>query len=112
VNTQGDWERNIKVEGSLMMRPIFRKTNFDPNAVVGIQKNILNNIQVYPNPAKDLIHIKGNFDSVELISISGQNMLIGINNESMNISGIPNGIYILKIEKENLLHTQKIIIQH
>lgn len=112
VNTQGDWERNIKVEGSLMMRPIFGKTNYDPNAVVGIEENQNNKINIFPNPASDLIHIKGDFDRIELMSISGQLMNFRVHNSAINVSKIPNGIYILKATIRDQVQTQKVIIRH
>lgn len=112
VNTQGDWERNIKVEGSLMMRPIFGKTDYDPNAVVGIEESENKNLYIYPNPAKDLIYVQGDFDELQMISISGQIINFRIQNSTINSSSIPDGIYILKATIKNQVQTQKIIIRH
>jgi hypothetical protein len=112
INTQGDWDRNIKVEGSLMMRPIFGKTDYDPNAVVGIEKSEIENLNIYPNPAKDLIHVKGDFDELEIISISGQVINFRIQNSTINSSSIPNGIYILKATIRGQMQMHKIIIRH
>lgn len=112
VNTQGDWDQNIKVEGSLMMRPIFGKTNYDPNAVVGIEESDTKSLNIYPNPANDLITIKGDFDELEMTSISGQVINFRIKNSIINSSSIPNGIYILKATIKDQVQTHKIIIRH
>ena len=65
-------------------------------------------ISVYPNPAKNVLNIatKGKSISYELFNILGQTVKINGsigNNEikTINISNLPNGIYLLKTEDDN-----------
>ena len=61
---------------------------------------------VYPNPAKDFITIVETFPEtypatphVSLMNIHGQVMDIQITNNKIDVSDIPNGVYLLKIGK-------------
>jgi endoglucanase len=71
-------------------------------------------ITVYPIPARDYINIKSNEEikQIELISISGERLIVETGNITrINVSGIPNGYYILKsITKVGGLSTTKIVI--
>ncbi|SHK00559.1 T9SS type A sorting domain-containing protein [Epilithonimonas mollis] len=61
-----------------------------------------NNVKIYPNPAKDFIHItsKQQINSVELLDQSGKR--VSESKEStINISTLSKGIYILKIKFPN-----------
>ncbi|MCF6366116.1 MAG: T9SS type A sorting domain-containing protein [Bacteroidales bacterium] len=54
--------------------------------------------KVYPNPAKDFIQITGPGSiKIEFYNISGKQFLSS-NKKKINISNIPNGIYLLKIQ--------------
>ncbi|NJK97580.1 MAG: T9SS type A sorting domain-containing protein [Bacteroidales bacterium] len=59
------------------------------------------NIQVYPNPAKNYITIKYNSAypvRVELYNINGKKVMDELlQNENLDISKLPNGLYTLKI---------------
>lgn len=71
-----------------------------------------NNIELYPNPAQALLKIKSsiNIDSVSIFSISGKE-LIKSNALVLDISGLSNGIYIVKINSGNKFVSKKIIKQ-
>jgi len=62
-------------------------------------------IAVYPNPATDVIHIKTGKNKarfkVSFYNAAGQMVLHSENNESIPISTLEKGIYLLKIEQEN-----------
>ena len=81
------------------------------------------NIDVYPNPSSGIINIHSNFSNynneakIEIINITGElvysskflsesNTIIGV-----DISGLKNGIYILRYFIDNKYHLQKIIKQ-
>jgi subtilisin family serine protease len=71
-------------------------------------------IQIYPNPAYDVVTIVGahhvrSFDDgkIELVNTDGKPLKINkISNNQIDISDLPNGMYLLKIGK----NSQKIII--
>lgn len=68
---------------------------------------------IYPNPASEKVYIKGNgINSIELYSLEGKKLDIQLNaDQSMNVSNLPKGIYILKVQTENSITTKKLIIK-
>jgi len=79
-----------------------------------------NNIKIYPNPVKDIIHFE--FDKVpvsettfEMKTLQGQTIMtrfIPSNkmNYFINIDGIKSGIYMITIRNQNFVLNQKVII--
>lgn len=94
---------------------IFRITT----TTLGVQENDLSNqIKVYPNPASKKVFIEGVKDkntTVEIISFEGRKVLeqgkIESDN-SVNISGIPAGVYFINLISGNeKSYSKKIIIK-
>ena len=56
-------------------------------------------MRIYPNPATDLVNISGIVQaySVHLLNFSGRTIYSGTNEHSINLSGLSEGIYFLKI---------------
>lgn len=78
------------------------------------------NVSIYPNPVKDNLNININdFSgavSVKIIDINRREVFnMDINNfitsNSLDLSAFSSGIYILKLQGENLNHTEKIILE-
>ncbi|MCI5059192.1 MAG: T9SS type A sorting domain-containing protein, partial [Flavobacteriales bacterium] len=70
----------------------------------------------YPNPSSGMFNIKSNIilNSAEIFNLSGQNVVSStINNKQFTIdaSGLPPGIYILKVEGAGLKKNQLISIK-
>lgn len=77
--------------------------------------NQLEEISIYPNPAKDFLNIElpktvKNF-SFELINLPGQTILKTENESKINISGILKGAYLAKITANNHTVFRKVIIE-
>ncbi len=67
-------------------------------------------INVYPNPASDIIYINSTgLPEVQIISINGK-LINTFNASEINISGLKNGIYFLKIITDDKIFVKKIII--
>ena len=75
----------------------------------------LNNsaMQIYPNPASELIYFKNlQIDEVEIISLQGKSCVKQERpNSSIRINDLPNGIYLLKIKQGNTIKISKLIVQ-
>jgi hypothetical protein len=83
-------------------------------STLSIEKNDeLAEISIYPNPAKDMIHITNSNTAivkVELHNVNGQLLLSKENNlNAININNLPSGMYILKLYAENVQKTVKIL---
>ncbi|WP_306353402.1 T9SS type A sorting domain-containing protein [Flavobacterium sp. '19STA2R22 D10 B1'] len=70
---------------------------------------------VYPNPTRGTININYSnglpIESIELFNMAGQMVKSQANSTQLDVSGLSNGIYILKLNNNNTLYTQKIIKQ-
>ena len=95
---------------------IFRVTT---STTLGTQENDLSNqIKVYPNPASKKVFIEGVKDkntSVEIINFEGRKVLEQgkiENDNSVDISGIPAGVYFINLNSGNQKsYSTKIIIK-
>ncbi len=84
-------------------------------ACTGISLNSANKIEVYPNPVRDKLFVKGlNIQNIEIISSSGITVYRSESvdqNTGIDLRNISNGIYILKIETLSNIETHKILVK-
>ena len=100
------------------------QTTFTINVVnsVGLEENLLSNINIYPNPANNQLRIE--FDSnesgkgsISILDMSGKIVLInnlsvfGNNSVNLNISSLANGLYLVRIKTENGQSLSKLVIE-
>jgi len=74
--------------------------------------NSTNNIQIYPTPLSTTVHIKAPEKvNVTILNMVGQVVIEQQNTTDINMSSIPNGVYIIKVYDENnlLLKTEKLV---
>ncbi|MCK9322219.1 MAG: C10 family peptidase, partial [Bacteroidales bacterium] len=73
-------------------------------SVLGVENNIMSDISIYPNPAKNQLNIVGLVDNsnITIYDLSGKVMKeISANNRvSCNISDLSSGIYFVKIQND------------
>jgi len=100
-NSVGVWE-TASYDGTLMLRPVFGSVT-DPQVSVKEETSI-DEFEVYPNPASDVIYFKNNNSNsnelyhVELVNIYGQVIIeteFSLPNR-IDVSHISNGIYIVR----------------
>jgi hypothetical protein len=92
-----------------------------PDNVTGIFDAVAttSNLSVFPNPAKEVLNVSFTANSGAEISLSnfaGHNILstsaaAGVNQVSLNTSGLASGIYILNVTSENGTEARKVVIQ-
>lgn len=68
------------------------------------------NWAIYPNPATDCINIPGDFNQAMLLNINGQ-VVLSTTEAIISVSSLPAGVYFLKIENGNAIHTEKVMIK-
>ncbi|MEO9803094.1 MAG: T9SS type A sorting domain-containing protein [Reichenbachiella sp.] len=108
VNTEGRWTRNAKVEGIIMLRPVFADSDF---VVAGTNDLMSAELNVYPNPTDNILNIEGEFDHYELFNLSGRMITSGITNH-LSVQALLDGIYLLKVSTGQTIETHKIIVRH
>jgi hypothetical protein len=84
-------------------------------STLSTKNNELAALSIYPNPVKDIIHIK-NINTaivkVEIHNVNGQLVFSKEKNlTALNVSSLPSGIYMLKMYSENAQKTIKLIKQ-
>jgi hypothetical protein len=69
------------------------------NSSLGVNESVKNNFVLYPNPAANLLNVKGDFDgeeSVTIYNMLGQTVLskeVFSNDQSIDITSLAKGIY-------------------
>lgn len=89
--------------------------SFD-NLIVGTEDLVENQIEIYPNPAKDEIEIMnlGENGLALIYTISGELVLktnLSLNETKIDVSKLKSGLYVLKVQTKSGISQQKIIIQ-
>lgn len=75
---------------------------------------------IFPNPANNYLHINSLHSinqgiTAEIFDAAGKKVLYTTNTNNLtiiNVSGLSEGIYVLKIKEENMVEHKKIIIKH
>ncbi len=80
------------------------------------EKDITEQIKVYPNPAKDKITVTNlnsteHLNSIELLDTFGNIIFRALNTE-IDTKSISNGVYFLRINSDKSTTTKKIVINH
>ncbi|MDR2235954.1 MAG: DUF5074 domain-containing protein [Chryseobacterium sp.] len=66
---------------------------------------------IYPNPVSDILNIKTpeKVLNVSVYDLSGRQMNVSFHNGQMNVSTLPNGIYVLRAVTDKAVYQQKLI---
>ena len=92
----------MKIGQEFLQRDIY---NFLSNNKVSMisETNLDNSLSVYPNPAIKVLNINSTLTNYEvsIFDISGQLVLQNKNSPSLDISNLPKGLYILKLQDMN-----------
>ena len=79
-------------------------------------ENILDDdISIYPNPTNDIVNVKSNGKDFKykmtIYSVTWQEVMSAENKTSMDISRLPKGVYLLKLDRENAKTVVKKIVK-
>ena len=92
----------MKIGQEFLQRDIY---NFLSNNKVTIisETNLDNSLSIYPNPATKVLNINSTLTNYEvsIFDISGQLVLQNKNSPSLDVSNLPKGMYILKLQDMN-----------
>ncbi len=98
---------------------------FDPSSKIykndgslNISTNIADSFSIYPNPTTGTIYVSNNGNqtySVKIIDILGKTVLnkqnISATVKTIDLDNLKKGIYLIQIEQNDQLHTQKLILR-
>ena len=84
-------------------------------ATLSVPQNELTGYSIFPNPATDVVTIKGlenTLSSVEVFNIAGQRVYNSTSNmETINVNALEAGVYFVKLSTETASLTTKLIKQ-
>lgn len=115
------WTRKVAatgITGKYTFRVSYEGKNYEHEFFVlnPASTNIIsadNKLEIYPNPAKDVLYIKGGTaDVVELYDMMGRLVLKAEDvNEQVNVANLSDGVYLLVIRNGDYLQQNKIEIR-
>ena len=85
--------------------------------LVGVCEKLMQNISLYPNPVKDLLHIENpDLEKLRIYVYNNSGKVISINSGSnkkysVDLSDQPAGLYLIRIVTNDAEATKKIIKQ-
>ena len=109
-SVDGSWLPNTEIDGSLMIRP-----HFGEGIVSGIETK-LNNIDVFPNPSTGKINIRGEFDNILVLDITGRpikyNTAQNGNDLQLSFAMKNNSLIFIVLEKDGQKLMKKILLSY
>jgi thiol-disulfide isomerase/thioredoxin len=78
--------------------------------VTVINENAELEINIYPNPVKDVLTIDGIYNSVNIYDVFGKLVLTSQTQKIIDVSTLNNGVYMLEINTEQAVKTKKITV--
>ncbi|MFC4636167.1 T9SS type A sorting domain-containing protein [Dokdonia ponticola] len=107
---------SIELEGANDSGELFGNFLFGGDCSnLGIQDELLAKVTTYPNPTAGQLSLTVPsglvIEKVSLIDITGKNTQVQLINNTLDMSGLATGVYILKIETSAGISTQRVIKQ-
>ena len=95
-------------------RDIDKNTNifYFTDLVNGVnEKSIVSEINIYPKPTSNTLNINGIIKNINysIFNLQGQSILKGNTNNNIDVSTLPQGMYILNLETESGVLVNKFI---
>jgi len=86
---------------------------FEGECILSIEGNLLPKLVIHPNPTSDTINLvfpnSEEIIGMALYDISGKQMDVKSTTNTIDVSNLPNGLYILKINSEEGIASRKIV---
>ncbi|MFH6988012.1 S8 family serine peptidase [Flavobacterium collinsii] len=118
VNTPGQYVITYTVKDALQNQStVTRTVNVSSTAcTLGLPVNVIEGFVLYPNPVTEgKVHIESASTSAKNILISDMSgkkvHSVKTEKTELNISGLPSGVYIIKVEQDGNTSVQKLIIK-
>ncbi|ARV08385.1 beta-glucanase [Winogradskyella sp. PC-19] len=76
------------------------------------ENDLTNQFKIYPNPSNAIIFVDSqlSIDSLKLYNALGQMVIEKFGEKRINVSNLPQGIYVLKIISENATITKRVVV--
>lgn len=115
----------VAPEGTTKIRPSFRNYNggsdlyidnvvFHVGQPTSTQKNSIEGLSIYPNPASDVVNVISNSLSnkdIVITDLLGKTVLKANVSQSVNISSLKSGVYMMQITQDGKSATRKLVVK-
>ncbi|WP_179339111.1 aryl-sulfate sulfotransferase [Winogradskyella ludwigii] len=75
---------------------------------LSVDDSYIVNLNVYPNPTKDILNFTQRIDEIKVYDISGKIVLNKSNSEFINLEKLSNGLYLVRVSEEEKSKTFRI----
>ena len=82
---------------------------FTVDLVLGIEQDLNSDSHVYPNPTSGKLRLADNAEVIGLTNVMGQPQPFECISGTLDLQGLPPGVYLLKIKKEFQTYTTRIV---
>lgn len=104
-NKTGQWEKNVRLDGAMMIRPVFAQAG---DIVLSAEPNEVSH-KIYPNPTTGVVQIDGEYHSITLMDFSGKIWAQESIQKQHDFTNLKAGLYLLTIHRSDGDQTVKII---
>jgi hypothetical protein len=107
---------NFGTTGAIAGEKIYYFDNVNYGSALSNQSFDMAKISMYPNPTSNMLTITSanKMDAISVYSVVGQevmNVKVNADNTVLNVSGLQDGIYLVKVISEGKVSTSKFIKQ-
>lgn len=106
---KGMHKAGVKAVFSSVTTPLV-ELEFEVEETSGIGENRLKGRTIYPNPAKSLVTVSGEFDYVSIYNVSGNEVVRFTSDTPINVGNLPDGVYMVRIVSGNQAEVTKLVI--
>ena len=107
-----DAQNQIVLSGSATGAEDFDNFTTGAQVWVGVNEQIFSAVTVYPNPVSDKLYIEGIYDHLRVVDLLGKEVLYSTYTESVDVSGLNNGMYLMEVIYDAKTYYQNIQIVH
>ncbi|HTO35957.1 MAG TPA: T9SS type A sorting domain-containing protein, partial [Flavobacterium sp.] len=80
------------------------------NAGLGVHDNTINEISMYPNPVKEILHFSQEVNKITVTDLTGKVLKTQNNGSQIDMSAFQSGVYLVVIEQEDgTKETRKVV---
>ena len=101
------WISNDIVRGSIMIRPVFGKSNYVLTKINSLEQE--KTVKVFPNPSSGIYNLSKFIQKARLYDINGKFLKSFRDIKEIDIRNLKNGVYILIIEDKNMFQKIKLV---
>ncbi len=107
---KGKHKAGVKAVFSSVTTPLV-EMEFDVEEGNGIVEKELTGRSIYPNPARDMITVSGEYDFVSIYGVPGSEVARYSYGAPISVRDLADGVYIVRIVSGNRIETTKLIVE-